>query len=214
MEEEDHVTDKSKPSKIFRKLVEGKRMSKLMTFGSLKWQKTPKRSSALSCVPDLQSSDAFPSVSNSAGRTSVAINHPNNPDSIPTPSSSPPPSYPIPDKKKHRTLFRKTRSGSQQLSIFVIPKPKVEGRVVPSPRELPMCLPDGEDPPPLSPLMSPQVYDADIPQTDVHGRSYGPSRVASPDLSSRSPDPPILGRKERRFRLTNIRSPKNGPLVA
>ena len=211
MEEEDHVIDKSKRSKIFRKLMEGKRMSKLMTFGSLKSQKTPKQSSALSCVPDPQFPDAFPSVSNFAGRTSVTIDHPNNPNSIPTPPpSSPPPSYPIPDRKKHRALFRKTRT----LSIFVIPKPKVEGRVVPSPRELAMYLPDDEHPPPLSPLMSPQVYDADIPETDVHGRSYGPSRVASPDLSSRSPDPSILGWKERRFWLTNIRSPKNGPLVA
>ena len=207
---EDHVTGKSKRRAIFRKLVGGKGISKLMALGQLKFPKTPKRPSVDPCNPNPQSSAAFYSISNPAGRSSLTTDDPN---CFPTPlPSSPPPSYPTLDKNKDRTFFEKTRSGSQSLSMFVVPKPKVEGRVVPSPKELPMCLPAGETPP--SPSTSPQMHDGEIPQTDVHGRLYGPSRVASPDPSPRNPDPSIFGRKERRSWLTNVRSPKNSPLVA
>lgn len=154
MEGEDCITGGLKLPAVFRKLVGGKRMSKLMAFSPPKLHRTPKQS------PDPQSPDASSAVSNP-----VTTNHPNdqaptqpsvNGNCLPPPlPSSPPPSYPVPDKKRHRALLRKTWFGSRPLFIFVIPKPRVEGRVVPSPRELPICLLAGEDPPPLSPLSSP-----------------------------------------------------------
>ena len=205
MEEEDHVTSRSKSPAIFRKLG-GKRLSKLMTFGPLKFKQNSKRFSTQSCAPNPHSPAVFSSVSNFANRSPVTANYPNTSNCIPTTSSpSPPPSYPIPDKKS--TSTKKIWSGPRLLSIFVVPKPKIEGRVVPSPKELSMCLPAGENLPPLSPLLSPQMHSAEIPQTDVHGMSYGPSRVASPELPPMSPDPSVLGRKEHRSWLTNIRSP-------
>ena len=211
MEEEDHVMDTSKRMAIFRYLV-GKRLSKLITSGSLKFRKNSKRFSAQPCAVDPHSPTIFSSASNFANRSPVTANYPNNPNCIPTPPPpSPPPSYPALDKKGN--LTKKAWSGPRLLSVFVVPKPKVEGRVVPSPKELPMCLPACENLSPLSPLASPQMRNVEVPQTDVHGRSYGPSRVASPELSPRSPDPSILGRKERQPWLTKIRSPKNSPLV-
>jgi len=198
--EEDYVTGKSKRSTIFRKLAEGKRISKLLRF-----RKTPKRPFVDPCNSNPQSPAAFYSASNLADRSSVTAD---DTDHFPTPPpSSPPPPYPIHDKKRDHTIFGKTWSRPRSLSIFVVPKPKVEGRVVPSPKELPMDLPAGEIH--LSPLM----YDGEIPQTDVRGRLYGPSRVASPDLSPRSPDPSIFGRKEGRSWFSNVRSSKNSPLV-
>ena len=204
--EEDHVTEKSKRPTIFRMLTKGKRMPKFVAFGLLRFQKISKRFPTQSCVPDPRFPAASPSVSNFADRSP----HLDNPNYFPTsPPSSPLPSYPTVDKKKHRALFKK--SWSDPLSMFVVPRPKVEGKVVPSPKELPTCLPADEN---LSPLKSPQMRNAEIPQTDVHGKSYGPSRVASPELPPRSPDPSIFRRKKRRPWLTNIRSPKNSPLVA
>ena len=214
MEEEDHVrADKPKRPTIFRKLVGGKRMSKLMALGPLMFHKTPKTFSVHPCSADPQSLAAFSSMRNFADRSPVTTNHPDGPNYPPILPPSSPPSSPIPNKKRTRDIFRKTWSGSQPLSMFVVPKPKVEGRVAPSPRELPMDLPAGENPPPFSPPTSPQLDSTQIPETDVHGRTYGPSRVASPDLLPRSLDLPVLGRKERRSWLPNIRSPKNSPLV-
>jgi len=213
MEEEDYVMDKSKRPKVFRKLMEGKRMSKLMALGPLKFQKTPKQFSAHSCVTSSQS-PALLFSANLADRNTVTADYPDSPNRPPTlPSSSPPPpSSLIPNKKKHRALFRMAWSGSRPLSMFMIPKPRVEGKVVPSPRELPMSLPAGENPPPFSPT-SPQMHNVRTPGADVHGRSYGPSRVTSPDPPPRCSDPSIFGRKERRSWLTNIRSPKINPPV-
>jgi len=203
--EGDQVMGKSESPTIFHKFVGGKRMSKLLALGPLKFQKTPKRFSAHSCVTDPRPSVAFSSVRNFTDRSLVITDNPNDPDCPPTlPPLSPSPSPLIPNKKGTRALFRRTWSGPRPLSIFVVPKPRVEGRVVPSPRELPMYLPPGDNPPPFTPPTSPQMHNAQIPETDVHGRSYGPSRVASPDLSLRCPDPSIFRRKERRSWLTNI----------
>lgn len=213
MEEEGHVTSRSKLPTIFRKLG-GKELPKLMAFGPLKFKKNSKRLSTQSCGPNPHSPAVF-SVSNIADRSPATTSYPNYPNCTPIPPPpSRPPSYPIPDKKRPRSPAKKTRSDSRLLSVFVIPKPKVEGRVVPSPKELPICLPAGEKPPPLSPLMYSQMRNAEIPQIDVHGRSYGPSRVMSPEFPPRSPDPSISGRKERRSWLTIIRSPKNSSLAA
>jgi len=194
--EGDHVMDKSEHPTIFRKFVGGKRMSKLLALGPLKSQKTPKRSSAHSCTTHLLPSVVLPSVRSSADRSLVTADYPDGSNRPPTLSpSSPSPSFPISNKTRTRALFRKTWSGPRPLSIFVVPKPRVEGRVAPSPRELPMYFPPDENPPPFSSPTSPQLHDAQIPETDVHGRSYGPSRVASPDLS---PDPSIFRRKGSR----------------
>jgi hypothetical protein len=209
MEQEDHVTGRSKRPAIFRNL-EGKRLSKLIAFGPLKFQKKSKRFSTQPCVPSFHPPAVFSSAPNFADRSPVTANYPNNPNCITTPP--PPPPYLIADKKS--TPTKKAWSSPRLLSVFVVPKPKVEGRVVPSPKELPMCLPAGENLPPLPPLTSPQMRSAEISQTDVHGRSYGPSRVASPELRPRSPNPSIFGRKECRSWLTNLRSPKNSSLVA
>ena len=214
MEGEDHVTSRSPRMAIFRKLG-GKRLSKLMAFSPFGFQKNPKRFSTQSCAPNSHSPTVFSPASSFAERGPLTANHPNNPNCIPIPPPpTPQPSYPIPDDERPRTPTKKTWSGSRLLSVFVVPKPKVEGRVMPSPKELPMCLPAGENSPPLSPFMSPQMSSAETPQTDVHGRSYGPSRVASPELLPRSPDLSVFGRKERWHWLTNIRSPKNSSLVA
>jgi len=213
-EEEGHVTSRSKLPAIFRKLG-GKGLPKLMAFGPLKFKKNSKRFSTQSCGPNPHSPAVFSSVSNITDRSPVTTNYPNDPNCTPTPPPrSRPSSYPILDKKRPRSPTKKTRSGPRLLSVFVVPKPKVEGRVTASPKELPMCLPAGENLPPLSPLTSPQMRNAEIPQTDVHGRSYGPSRVASPEFPPRSPDPSISGRKEHRSWLTIIRSPKNSSIAA
>ena len=210
--EEDCVMGEPNRPTIFRKIVEGKRVSKLVALSHLKFRKTPRRGPVHSRVSDSQSPTAFSSI-DFPNRSPVTANYPDSPNGLPSLSlSSPPPPSPIP--KKNHTLFRMVWPGPRPLSMFVIPKPKVEGKVMPSPKELPMCLPADENPPPLSPHMSPQMRNVQIPETDVHGRSYGPSRVAVPDLSSRSPDLSIFGRKERRAWLTNIHSPRNSPLVA
>jgi len=210
---EDHVMGESKRPTIFRKLVERKRISKLVTLGPIKFRTTPKRHSLHSRATDPQSPTASSSVENFVDRNPVTANYPNNPNrpSPLPPPSSPPPSSPI--KKRPRALFRMSWSGPRPLSMFVVPKPTVEGKVIPSPKELPMHLPASENPPPLSPPTSPQMRDTQIPKTDVHGRSYGPSRIATPDLLPKNPDPPVLGRKERWSWIGNIRSPKSSPLV-
>jgi hypothetical protein len=211
--EEDHAIGESKRPTIFQKLVEGKRMSKLIAFNPLKFQKTPKRYSIRSYITEPESPVIVSSAASFVSHSPVTVNYPNGSNRAPSlPPSPSPSSSPIPNKIKPRGLFRMTWPGPRPLSMFVAPKPKVEGKLVPSPRELPMHLPAGENPP-ISPHTSPQMRIAEIPPIDVHGRSYGPSRVASPELSSRDPDPPISGRKERRSWLPNIRSPKSNPLV-
>lgn len=218
MEEEDHATDKLRRPTIFRRLVEGKKISKLIAFGSLRFQKPSHRSSVDSRAGNSQSAALSSSMTNigNCNPGPFGTDNPPNP-SDPSPSlttSSPPPPYTIPHKKKYRNMFSKTWTGPRPLSMFVIPKPGVEGKLVPSPKELPMCLPVDESPRPLSPPASPQMQHAPAPETDVHGRSYGPSRVASLDIPSKTPDLSNLNRKERRSWLTgNARSPKNSPLV-
>jgi len=210
--EGDHVTTESKRPTIFRKFVERKRISKLVTLGPIKFRKAPKRRSVRSHTADPQSPTASSSVENFADRNPVTTNYPVNfncPSPL-TPSSLSSPS-PVPNKKRLRTPFRMTWPGPSPLSMFVLPKPTVEGKVIPSPKELPMDLPASENPPPLSPPMSPHMPNVQFPKTDVHGRSYGPSRIATPDLSSKGSDPLILGRKERWSWLGSIRSPKSSP---
>ena len=210
-EEEDHVMGKSKRPTIFRKLVEGRGLSKLMGLRPLKFQKSSKRFSAQSHAPEPQSPAVFSSVLNFADYTPAVPNDPDNPDTLPTPPPpSPPLFYPTPENKRHPLHFKNYWPNPRSLSLFFVPKPKVEGEIVPSPKELPMCLPADEV---ISPLTSPQLPNTEIRQTDVHGRLYGPSRVASPDLSQRSPDSPIVGQKQRRSWLANLRSPKTSPLV-
>ena len=210
-EEEDHVIGKSKRPTIFRKLVEGKRLSKLMGLRPLKFQKSSKPFSAQSHALEPRSPAVFSSISNFADRTPAIPSDPDNPDTLPTPSPpSPPLFHPTPENKKHHFLFKNSWSNPRSLSLFFVPKPKVEGKIVPSPKELPMCLPTDES---ISPLTSPQVPNTEVHQADVHGRLYGPSRVASPDLSPRSPDSPIVGQKQRRSWLANLRSPRVSPLV-
>ena len=218
MEEENYATDKSRRPTIFRRLVGGKKISKLMAFGPLRFQKPSHRFSVDSRAGNAQPSALSSSMANVADRnpgTFGTVNPPNPSDhSPPLTTSSPPPPYTIPHKKKHRNMFSKTWTGPRPLSMFVIPKPGVEGKLAPSPKELPMCLPVDENPRPLSPPASPQMQHAQTPETDVHGRSYGPSRVANPDIPSKTPDLSNLSRKECRSWLTgNARSPKDGPLV-
>ena len=182
--EEGHVADKSKRPTIFRRLVEGKRISKLIAFSPLKFQKPSNRFSVDSRATNSQPLTVSSSITKFANCNSGTSNHPNRPDRPPslTPSSPPPP-YTILHKKRHRSTFRKTWSGPRPLSMFVIPKPGVEGKLVPSPKELTMCLPANGSPPPLSPPTSPRTQNAQIPAPDVHGRSYGPSRVVSLDIA-------------------------------
>ncbi|KAF9654372.1 hypothetical protein BDM02DRAFT_79589 [Thelephora ganbajun] len=180
--EEGRAMVKSKHSTILHKLVGGKRMLKLMTFGPLKLQVTADCPNSSNCPPTL-------------------------------PPSSPPPPYSTPNKKRLRTLFSKTWSGPRPLSMFAVPKPGVEGKVVSSPEEFLMSLPAGGNPPPLSPLTSPWMHSVEIPQADAHGGLYGPSRVANQNPSPRSPNSSIFGRKERRSWLTSIRSLKDNPLM-
>ena len=212
--EEDHVMDESKRPTIFQKFVERKVISKLVTLDPIKFRKIPKRYSDHSYATDHRPPTASSSVENFVDRNPVTTNYPDNFNCpSPLPPSLPPPSSPIPNKKRLRTPFRMSWSGPRPLSMFVVPKPTVEGKVIPSPKELPMNLPASEDIPPLSPPVSPHMPDVQFSKTDVHGRSYGPSRIATPDLSSKGPDPPILGRKERWSWLSSIRSPKSSPLV-
>ena len=208
--EEDYVVGGPNRPPIFRKLAGGKRISKFM---ALKLRITPKQFSAHSCVTDPQFPTTFSPV-NFTDRNPVTANHPNDPSCPPLLSpSSPPPYSPTPNQKRPRALFKMAWPGPRPLSMFLIPKPKVEGKVAPSPKELPTCLPAEENPPPLSPHTSPRMRSAQIPEIDVHGRSYGPSRVTVRNLSPMSPDPSVFGRKERRSWLTNVRSPKNSPLT-
>ena len=212
--EEDHITGESKRPTVFRKLVERKRISKLVTLGPIKFRKISKRYSVHSRATEPQSPTASSSVENFVDRNPVTANSPNNPNCPPPlpPSSPPPPSH-IPNKKRPRALSRMTWPGPRPLSMFLIPKPTVEGKVIPSPKELPIYLPASENPPPLSPPTSPQARSAQLPETDVHGRPYGPSRISTPDPSPKSPDPLILGRKERWSWLGGLRSPKSSLLV-
>jgi len=205
--EEDHVMGESKRPTTFRKLV----ISKLVTLGPIKFRKTPKRYAVHSHTADPQSPTASSSVENFVDRNPVTTDYPDNFNCpSPLPSSSP---SPIPNKKSLRTPFRMTWPGPRPLSMFVVPKPTVEGKVIPSPKELPMDLPASENPPPLSPPVSPHMPNVQFPKTDFHGRSYGPSRIATPHLSAKGADPPIFGRKERWSWLSSIRSPKSSPLV-
>ena len=206
--EEDHIANKSKRPTIFQKLVEGKKMSKLMTLGPLKFQKPPGRFSVDSCATNSQS-PAVSSMEDFTDRDPQISNHLNRPNYTPIPPTSQPPPYTVPDKKKHRVMFRKTWSGPRPLSMFAIPKPGAEGKLRPLPSELPTCFPAGGSSPPLSPPMLPEARDAQISQTDVLGGSYGPSRVAGPGPSPQISDPPVFVRKERRSWLTNKRSPKD-----
>jgi hypothetical protein len=180
---EDHVADKSKRPTIFRRLVQGKKISKLIAFGPLKSQKPPNRFSVDSRATSLQSQAASSSMTNSAYHNSGTSNHSNRPGCSPslTPSSSPPP-YAVLPKKRHRAIFRRTWSGPRPLSMFVIPKPGIEGRLTPSPRELSTCLPADVNHPPLSPPTSPEMQNAQISEADIHGRSYGPSRLVNWDI--------------------------------
>lgn len=211
--EEDYVTGEPNHPTIFRKLARGRRISKLVALNPLKFRKTPKQWSLHSCATNQQSPAPFSSV-NFANRNPVTANHSNNTNHpLHPPPSSPPPYSPISNQKRSRALFKMIWSGPRPLSMFLAPKPKIEGKVIPSPKELPMYLPPDENPPPISPHTSPQMRSAQIPEADVHGRSYGPSRVATPSLPSTGPDPSVLGRKERQSWLTGVRSPKNSPLV-
>lgn len=207
MEEEDHAVGESKRPTIFRKLVERKGILRSVTLNPIKFRKVPNRHSVQSCVTDPQSLTAFSSAENFSDRSPVITNNLN------CPSPLPPSCSPIPNKKRPRALFRMTWPGPRPLSMFLVPKPGVDGKVVPSPRELPIGLPSGENTP-VSPPTSPQMRDAQIPGTDVHGESYGPSRIAIQDHSPKIPGPSILGRKERLSWLSNIRSLKTSSLVA
>ena len=72
--EEDHVAGESKRPTIFRKLVDRKRISKLVTLDPIKFRKTPKRYSAHSCATDQQSPTASSSVENFVDQNPVTTN--------------------------------------------------------------------------------------------------------------------------------------------
>ena len=119
--EEDHVMTESKRPTIFRKFVERKRISKLVTLDPIKLRKAPKRYSVRSCATDSQYQTASSSAENFVDRNPLTTNSPDN-FNHPSPlAPSPSPSSPIPNKKRLRTSFRMTWPGSTRTPFVRFP---------------------------------------------------------------------------------------------